>query len=398
MRYRVFNSFIVGLSGLLAIYYSGVRSATPDGQLYIGLAENISSGIGYIDNIRNDEILPPIFHPLYLSFLDDFLSQKAIVFLSVFLSGALIGFLNRKLDFFSVVLSVVFIIFVLTFSGYIREGSIEPTLVFTTSALLTSYMCFSSKLNFAGALIFGLAILVSLLTRPVFLFVVPILFLAIFLKNGRRENFKILGFSLFFVSILMFVVSALSNHRYGDLRYISGTYSSIPLYCAFNDYIDLTKNYHSGIWKNAPAEATKPLIRQSTWSARDKLLKEKVIEFVANEPLKALDGYISRLSKFTVRSSNFGAFGYFYRLQVYFILLAIVGIALFSRFRSYKEIPLDIYTLVGLFTYYVSISSLFVYTGPRYLIIPSLIGLYLFYSVLITIRDRSTLTKWQNVS
>ena len=36
---------------------------SPDAKLYYGLAENLVAGRGYVDTIRNEQILPPIGHP-----------------------------------------------------------------------------------------------------------------------------------------------------------------------------------------------------------------------------------------------------------------------------------------------------------------------------------------------
>ena len=38
----------------------------PDAHQYLKMAENLKSGIGLVDNLRFDEIIPPIGHPLIL--------------------------------------------------------------------------------------------------------------------------------------------------------------------------------------------------------------------------------------------------------------------------------------------------------------------------------------------
>ena len=52
------------------VYFVSFNPISPDANLYYGLAQNLQDGTGYIDNIRNDEIIPTIGHPLIISFFN----------------------------------------------------------------------------------------------------------------------------------------------------------------------------------------------------------------------------------------------------------------------------------------------------------------------------------------
>ena len=56
----------------------------PDSVLYRGLALNLISRIGFVDNIRYDEILPPIGHPFLLALLTLFgINARYFIFISI---------------------------------------------------------------------------------------------------------------------------------------------------------------------------------------------------------------------------------------------------------------------------------------------------------------------------
>jgi hypothetical protein len=187
-----------------------------------------------------------------------------------------------------------------------------------------------------------------------------------FRKNIEKKLIKYLFIYFSVVFILLGFVSALSYSKYGDNRYISGTYGSIGLYCAFNPYIKLEKNYYSQIWKTVQpelqSEAIEPLKLRSTWKDRDKLLKLRAVSFIINNPLKAIKGYLWRTGKYTWMSSD--------AKQLLLFYLSLISILLGFRYKKQLKTRylycFHLFLSIYLILYYVGIKSLFVYVGKRH--------------------------------
>ena len=350
----------------------------PDAQLYHGLSINLFSETGYIDNIRNDYILPSIGHPLLLGVFEK------------------IGFDNgeditRYLHFISLVLSYLFG-FLLLLKSYIRfliifflnslipaaaAWGIEMSLVFTIILLWIAIYSFFKTKTTKTALFLGLALVFNLLVRPI---LAPIFYFALattllaYLINRKRFKEEALAFGI--CAIIFFGIKGYSILSHNDSRMVTGTYSEITLYSGNNKYIPLERKYSSTLWKTIPDslynEATSPFKLKTTWQDRAALLREKVVHFMSNNSDLALKGFRWRLEKFTIdQDSKYGT-------NLLYFWLALIPFFIW-RFKHRSLFKLIVLSLP---IYVVLVTSVFPYVGPRYLLSPNL---YFLCSVLIMI-------------
>jgi len=354
----------------------------PDSNLYYGLGLNIFNGTGFVDNIRNDEILPSVGFP-FMTGLANFLGDNdgrvlSYLIYAAFLSLSYLLFhaLNLRL-WVSIILLSIIAFFLPTTNLWGIELSLAASLAFLFFALFRHF----NKQSWHSAFILGLSILISLLIRPTFLplvFLVSVLCLFLFIRQRRFRKTHLTAFIIF--TALIMLLALFSREKYGDTRLLNGTYSSIPLYCAFNPYIELEGCYYSTRWNEISpeqkAEGIHPLkLPEEGWKKRDIDLKLKVVEFIKLNPVKAVKAYSWRLSIYTYHSK------YLLYNLFFFAWISALVLALFhfrSKFTSrQKKLA---FAMIVIPVYTIAFSSLFPYVGNRYLITP---GLSLFFSAII---------------
>jgi len=355
---------------LVSLFVQIVPSG-PDANLYFGLGQNLLNDIGYIDNIRNDEILPSIGYPFIIMLalklgMSGKIFAKIVILSSFFLLFE--SFKNLKINpLIAMLVSILLINILPPFNIW----GMEIVLLFSIVFLFYASTLLIQKQNTSTLLFFTFALLLNILIRPILM---PFIYLLIPFIVYYIVKYKYLRKSIIFsLSIFILVLAIIgfnSYNKYDDKRYLSGTYSEIPLYCAWNDYIDLGSRYYSSRWAYVPKdlkeEATKPLQNTSGWENRAKLLREKVIEFVLENPKKAFDGYVWRLSKFTYASD---VKSYIYLLYIWIFIILIISYKI-KKMNIQKIIIFLFFLLLAL--YIISVTSVFIYVGPRYLLTPSL--------------------------
>jgi len=352
-----------------------IKPISPDAELYLGLGKNILNGIGYYDTIRNDEIIPSIGHPLLIAFSLQFGISGKVFTLSLLILSFLFlyfGLKNLNLSLVFIPLLVIFINIYPSFDLYSIELSILLSFmllyyVFTLWIRTKTEISFMFLFLFMG---------INLIIRPILLPFIILLFTFLFIvycKNiiqTRKVYFRNGYIGMIFMIILLSIMSIFSFQKYGDNRYISGTYSSIPLYCAWNDYINLKQNYTSSIWKTLDKDeyiiATRPLLNTSGWKERDIALKNKALEFLLNKPYLAIEGYMWRLGKFTLNADNKS----YIAIVILWILTSSIIFLILDKVSNENKKYFFISFILSI--YVVLISAVFIYVGPRYLLTPLL--------------------------
>lgn len=377
-----YEVFLVIVIALILTIVKPFSPMGPDAQLYYGLGQNILSGVGYVDTIRNDEILPSVGYPalvsifLLLGLTSGIITGKILLFLSSIATYAACRYMR-----FNIPVSLIAVAILSWAIPQPEAWSVEPALALSVSFFCFGMILFLRQQSVYNALLLAFTTFVCIMMRPLllpllFLSFLPALFLAFRFVHTRR------GIITFIVSVLILLgsVGFISNHFYHDNRMISGTYSGIPLYCAFNDYIPLTGTYYSGLWDNLPAntraEALDPLILKNGWQARDKALKSASLHFIISHPVKAAEGYLWRFGRYSFLSVSVPYIPIFYS---WFFLSAVFAYKLlFSDILLLKE---KIVTII-LFTfpvYIIALHSCFIYVGVRYYLIPVI---FVFFSIL----------------
>ena len=350
---------------------------SPDGTLYHGLAENLVDGDGYIDNIRNDFILPPVGHPLVILLAETLGITDPLVFARILLFlGLCFGFLTLKaLELPRFYRLIGLLLMYAIIPSEIYNWGVEISLFFSINLLMYCAVRFLQQYTVKAGLVLGLAIAINLLIRPVF---GPFLYLTILLAIVVLVKFKRRSIPLFvglFVGLgIVNGVMVFSKMKFGDKRLSAGTYSEIPLYCANNEHIDLQQIYYSNVWtelsKEAYAEAVTPLKIHTTWEDRADTLKKEVVDFYKNHPGKAMGGIVWRASNYMFNQpKSLGGILFFIWLFLNLFLLYVQGKKLFKATRKNAMFWLSF--LLPFYT--VAILSLFVYVGERYHLTPNLI-------------------------
>ena len=351
-----------------------VTPRSPDSDLYFGLAENIKSGTGYIDNIRNQDILPPVGHPLLLSIFLLF-SDNLVLFtrLFIFISLCLLSITTHKALPWKLAggVSVLLPLLIWKQQVWIAAG-VESSVFFINSLLMLSLIdLFTSGKPVKGYkfILTGIVIFLSLIIRPILwpgLLLALLVSIVILIKNRNTKLLKSIVFLLFLPVILYQALGFFSTGIYGDKRMTNGTYSGITLYSAYNEYIDLTRPYGSRLFNDKPEAEVNIDIPDETWQERDSRLKQASIEFVKEHPVRAVRGYIWRLIAFTLNNQY---------MQYKILILLWVATIIISIRKLKKNLWVIAFSFL-LPVYYIGITSVFVYVGVRYLaaMIPILFG------------------------
>jgi hypothetical protein len=246
-------------------------------------------------------------------------------------------------------------------------NGIESSILVCNTLLAWSLIKTVSARRTAWFLLAGGAALLAVLVRPTLLPALAILLLWTAVAAVRRrpapDRRYLLSYAILCGGLL--AAAGLSYRGHRDFRYLTGTYSSIPVYGAFNGYLRLDAQFDdAGVWDRLPPAqrelAMKPLALTSTWQARERALRAEIATFIRQHPGRALAGMWWRLKSYTFWNRND-------RYQAYFWLscLSFIGLLLWRPPGS--EQPRRLAALgLGLALWIILMKLLFVYTDNRY--------------------------------
>lgn len=364
--------FLFMLLIFLLAWNNDIKAPGPDAQLYHSLAQQLVNGESYEDQLRKDEIIPPIGHPVILFFpiklgiRGDFYEKTMFSFSFVLFFGTccMLG-LGMFVSF----------LFVLSLNALLPFGvmwGIETSLLFSLSLLFYSFVLFLKNTNIKMASFFSLSLLLFVIVRPILLPFITLIFGVTLIYALEHKEARRVLFTLIFVFTVPFAsLSLFSQYKFNDARLISGTYSEISLFCAWNDFLPLTRHYNSGLWKKLPEveyeTALKILHNDSGWEMRAVKLRKEVLKFIISNPMKACKGYIWRLGKFSINVDNSSKL---YKLLFIAWSLTAILVILFSlQMMVFKEkITFCIVTLLPSFI--ILVTALFSFIGNRYYLTP----------------------------
>ena len=390
---------IIIISAVFSTRVPVQQKLTPDSTLYIGLADNLVNGEGYYDTIRNDEILPPIGHPLLLA--SSILLNASPYFdgALIFLSFLFIGLAVQKYtkNIWLTIISEFLLFSIFKEIGFFKFG-IETSGVFTSSMLIYSLARLYRNKSKADIFFAAFSLLITVLVRPTLLYlsiaIASILLIYMVLKYKKiLFNYELLSYRLLaFLSaslIGIILVTSVSLVIYQDARLVRGTYAAMNLYLANNEYINPETPYYAAYSNNIPDEERKVLVNDAGWEKRESILFSKTLEYITNNPRRALKGWIWRFDRYIGNDYLPGTPLYPYRAAVWIsVLLFIVEILLFLSFRKKQIAKISTYLLstgisILLFLQIFQL-VLFSWTGARYLtyLIP-----YLTAAILLTAYD-----------
>jgi hypothetical protein len=291
-----------------------LRELNPDARLYYTLAANLVRGEGYHDTLRNSETMPSIGHPLILAVASvaTGIPPARFSWLCLWLSVGLLAcavfiYCGSNL----LVLGTVCL-----YAAFLNEiewlaGNVETSIVLCNAFLIFSLACFHRRAYRARwAAVSGLAMGVTLLVRPLYLYPVHAVSVGVVLACGcrylQRERAPLsapLGGWLVLLVTAQLMVGAThlySQFRYGDTRLATGTYGAWPLYVANNIHVPPDEpyrirepNYPEGFKEMMAARDAEP-----SWQRRHALLTDEVLRYWKDHPRRALCNWLWRFQRF----------------------------------------------------------------------------------------------------
>jgi hypothetical protein len=364
-----------------------IQHLNPDAKLYYALAQNIVDGTGYFDTLRNDQIIPPIGHPLLLALLCIKMGLSPAAFSWLLLSASFVLLaLAVRIYTTSNILVIIFLWLYGSFFAYIRwlSANIEASIVVTNALLVLSLaLLYKTSFKTIWAVIAGIVLAMHLLIRPLYLFPTHVCFIlfggiALYNRLRKRSLLPVVKAWLILLAVaecLLLATYAYSYLRYKDSRLVTGTYGAYALYAANNIYEPpvgpfLTNVKHSDeFYKIYSISVNNPAI---TWQQRHKIMTNEVISYWKKHPLRALTGWWWRFRQFMGIYS--GSFSWKQPLTIFhafsvsflFILLAIKIIAFKYKGQKSQTIFSLGVICAALFLLYSAIHAVFVYAEFRY--------------------------------
>lgn len=374
-----------------------VQEITPDSKLYFGLAKNLTIGKGYNDTIRNDEILPPIGHPLLLSFFILFkltlYFDKFLICLSFLFIGLAVWKYTNNMLF--VVLSCYFMFLILNQIGFYKFG-IETSGFFTSCVLVYFLTClFKNKFSLLDVSLTSVSLAINILVRPTLLYIV--IFITLFLvlyviwmiKKGQL-NKTLFQFKLFltFLAALFLIlgVYTYSIYTYKDERLVRGTFAAMNFYLSNNAYLPSNLMYNTSyFYKYIPIkDQNLVLLNPTGWKDRETALFAKGLDYIRHNPVKAFKGWLWRLDKYLGSDYHLGGQLYIYkiliRLILFLLIMEIILYFVFFRLDFGKIINFLGPMVTLLLAFQIFQLMFFSWSGKRYLIylVPYLISALFF--------------------
>lgn len=353
------------------VFWPGIGAPSPDGILYEGIARALFDLWVYEDNVRNDEILPTIGHPALIGVLRG-LGPSGLFLVSLAGFGGLLALVGPRRNLWLLPTALAAIFFADGMAQSFDAWGVESSIILSMALVCSMVVLYVERPSRLSLSLLSLAWAVAILIRPVLLPLTPFAVVGAMLL-GRRHGLTKELWAGVVGALLWLAVLMLSVFSHGDARMTGGTYSAIPLYAAFNEHIDLSRNYHSGLWRgvDGPAE-----IFENTdgWAERDARLKGAVIDFIKTDPEAALEGVYFRIGRYLWNAESSGNIWVAGKAGYPLALLLAVGLLVFAvgmaaiRRKHLNRKFLSASVLLALFIYLSVVNSAFVYVSPRYLI------------------------------
>jgi hypothetical protein len=163
--------------------------------------------------------------------------------------------------------------------------------------------------------------------------------------------------------------------RYGDSRYVRGTYAAMNLYLSNNPYLPTDQGYNSTNFAKYFPKDEQDLVLQNPdgWKNRENRLFKKAINYILSNPKRAMSAWKWRLQRYMAEDYCYPQPLGIYKIMAFTLLpfMIIRSIRFFAILRkkglNKNWIPIGIF--IGLLYYFqLSLSILFSWTDTRYLL------------------------------
>jgi len=359
---KVSSVFLFLLFVVLSLKYD-IGAIAPDGKLYDGIGAEFFRTGRFIDNVRHQEVLPSLGHPFLHGVLKLVLPSTHLV--TQLISATAMGLTGWAVLIFTrnpLAAAVTMTSYFWLTTGEYGVAGIEPTIALFYAATAVAFFHASSKdWTPRSLVILSTVVALNILVRPTAGFLVVATTGLAFILFWKRDFRR--GSALMILPFILVVVAAYSLASHDDLRMVSGTYGAIPMYAAFNPYIDLERNYSSTLWSEVAdpqrTEALAMFENDAGWKVREERLRSAAWEFIQAEPRASFDGFLFRFGRYGWNAE---------RVWLKYLGVIFNSVGLIAVLAWLKGIWLP-HTLASavVFVAMTVMQSLFVYAGPRYL-------------------------------
>lgn len=319
--------FLIMLISLLTriLYYSCLKPYTlyPDSQTYLDFNKNIF--LGEIDASRT-----PVY-PYFIKIIRIIFGQKSILENIVFIQDVILfltiivvyyiakNIFKNKSIVFTIVLLFGCAPCILNFTHVILTEVLSLSFFVIFLALIISYI---KKPNNKMAAVISLAILILVMTRPSFLFIVPIIIIFWILRFSlhKQERFKcLIGLIAIGISTILIIGYSYLNYRQNDVF-------SISMVSSFNQLGNITQ---MGLYeKGDDREIIDTISKYRAQEKNDYAWGDATLEAFRTYSVKRLDKFTNNVIK-----NNFGDYVKGNIRRAFYS----AGQSIFSVFASYKE-------------------------------------------------------------
>lgn len=377
-------SFLIRLFYLIYISHRGGINITPDGKLYINLAQNLLRGLGLNNTLRTgldaNIIVPPVYPLLISGVIAIFKSYYPVVYLQALLSSISCGLVyligkhiwNTRVGLWAAFFMTFYPQNIFRIRDILTETVFTFLLVlFTYILVLILYKNFSRK---RMLILLGVVWGVMNLVRPHLLLFIPVVYLLLGLNYGWSKALK----QTFVVILCAFIVMSpwlIRNGLKGAGWLTIANYTGINLYLGNNPRTNPENPYVSSDPKVMKYVESLPL------SQSDAAFKNIAFDFIKKHPVKTFVNLIKK-EMFFYKSANINApFPFSGRFHIgvlpYLIDTSILILGLLGAILDLKEWRRNsLLYLLGL--YFSLLTSAFIVVEEARYRMPMMFVLFLF--------------------
>ncbi|OES44963.1 glycosyltransferase family 39 protein [Domibacillus iocasae] len=291
------------LIGYLAWTNTPFMTISPDGQLYYNLAENVASGNGLINTVRQENIIvPPFFALVIAPFVFFFHAPEAYMVFQYIVYGlngvflACVGaklFQSRAAGVWSAVLYAVHPVLLLNGPQFLLTETLFVTFLLTVVYLVMRLFEKEKKNGLFAALLFVLSL--SLLYRPHLLYVFILVF-GLWVLFAAKKKMRIWSIAFFAIPVVLLGLNGLYNQS------LHGTFVTLENYSGQNLYIannpETKVDFYASTRLSQFVEPEYFEYEELTLSERSSVLKEKAFSYILADPLAMVERMVLKMGLF----------------------------------------------------------------------------------------------------
>lgn len=291
------------LAGYLWLTGTPFMTISPDGQLYYNLAENVVSGNGLVNTVRQENIIvPPLFALLIAPFVFLFHTPESYMvfqYIVYGLNGVFLAVLGEKLfrsraaGLWAGLFYAVHPVLLLNGPQFLLTETLFVTFLLMVVYLVVGLFERENKTGFFAVLLFVLSL--SLLYRPHLLYVFIIVF-GLWVLFVWMKKMRVWTLALFLIPAVLLGLNGLYNQSVHGAFVTLENYSGQNLYIANNPGTKV--DFYASTRLDEFVEPEYFTYEKLSLSERSSLLKEKAFHYILAEPFAMAERMVLKVGLF----------------------------------------------------------------------------------------------------